>query len=431
MTKSIVPALCALALALAGCTEIETCSTDELICGTTCVAVKTDAANCGQCGQACPAGEACSGGVCTDCASACGGGQHCEAGLCVADVYAACFNTDQVRGATAALQPVGTPLATDDGPTAIARLGNRLYVANNISNSISEIRFEPTGPTSTSGASSIKLGAGSNLAFLAANEPRLYGSNATASTLVAVDPVAKVVVDELPLNAAGEQGKDMSPAGIAFAGGKAYVALFGGFSPEPEVAQEIAVVNVSATPMQVVKRIALQQLADASGFARPYRVVAAADRVFVTLQNLNASYAPAGHGKVAVIDPATDALDAQQPVIDLGQDCRNPSGLALNGSTLWVACGFFDFITTMSIQSSGFLPIDLAASPRAVGPIVPLTNEAPGSLAFCAGQGFAGDSSSGTVLRLDPLTREVSRNVVCAPATPSSFQLVADVECRP
>ena len=431
MNRYLLTTMCALGLALTGCDEEKTCSVDELLCGGSCVAARTDPSNCGACGVACPAGEACSAGVCTDCAAACGEGQRCEAGLCVADVYAACFNTDQVRGASAALQPAGTPLATDDGPTAFARLGDRLYVANNISNSISELRFDPPGPRATSGASSLKLGAGSNLAFLAAHEGRLYASNAGASTLVAVDPAAGAVADEIPLHDAGEQGKDMSPAGIAFAGGKAYVALFGGFAAEPDVAQEVAVVDVAARPMRVTGRIGVQQLADAGAFARPYRVLASGNRVYVTLQNLDASYAPAGSGKLAVIDPATGALDAAQPVIDLGLSCRNPSDLAVEGSTLWVTCGFFDFLTTFTIQSAGFLPVDLAASPRSVGAIVPLELEAPGSLTFCGGQGFAGDSSSGTVLRLDPLTREVARNEVCAPASPTSFQLVADVECRP
>jgi DNA-binding beta-propeller fold protein YncE len=429
MTRTVLAAACA--LALAGCTEELNCNTDELICGNSCVAVQTDPANCGACGNACLAGEACRAGACTECAAACGAGQRCEDGLCVADVYAACFNTDQVRGANAALEPVGTPLATDDGPTAFARLGDRLYVANNITNSISELRFDPPGPRATSGTASLKLGAGSNLAFIAADDARLYASNSTASTLVAVDPASGPVA-ELPLHGPGEEQKEMSPAGIALAGGKAYVALFGGFAPEPQVAQEIVVVRVApGASMQLVKRIELQQLADPGGFARPYRVLAAGNRVYVTLQNLDASYAPAGPGKLAVIDPSTDALDPAQPVIDLGNACRNPSDLAVNGSTLWVTCGFFDFISTQTIQSAGFLPVDLAAAPRAVGAIVPLTAEAPGSLTFCGGQGYAGDSASGTVLRLDPVTRQVTRSVVCAPATPMSFQLVADVECRP
>jgi hypothetical protein len=101
----------------------------------------------------------------------------------------------------------------------------------------------------------------------------------------------------------------------------------------------------------------------------------------------------------------------------------------VNDATLWVTCGFFDFFASR-IESAGFLPVDLAASPRAPGSIVRLASEAPGSLTFCSGQGFAGDSASGTLLRLDPLTREVSRNEVCAPG-PQGFQLVSDVECRP
>ena len=47
------------------------CGSGSMLCGSSCVALATDNANCGACGKACKAGEVCSQGAC---ATTCGGG---------------------------------------------------------------------------------------------------------------------------------------------------------------------------------------------------------------------------------------------------------------------------------------------------------------------------------------------------------------------
>jgi hypothetical protein len=57
-------------------------------CGTQCVDLHADAANCGACGKACASGESCVSGACSKqtgagCATACDGGRVCKSGACV------------------------------------------------------------------------------------------------------------------------------------------------------------------------------------------------------------------------------------------------------------------------------------------------------------------------------------------------------------
>jgi len=86
----------------------QSCTSGLTLCGTVCVDLATDAANCGDCGVVCPEGQFCSSGTCaTTCAdgliacgqscvdlmsnvlhcgacnAACDGGQECVNGECV------------------------------------------------------------------------------------------------------------------------------------------------------------------------------------------------------------------------------------------------------------------------------------------------------------------------------------------------------------
>jgi YVTN family beta-propeller protein len=366
--------------------------------------------------------------------------------VCLPDLVVACFNTGDVRGVDQGLAQVGAPLPTDTGPIAFAGIGSRLWVANGLANTVSELHLGPPAPWSTRGATALhlftNLGAGFNdLEDLAADGGLLYVTNAAVNTLVVVDP-ALGVVDEVPVGS----GFDF-PQGLAVTGGKAFVALNGG--------NALAVVDVSgevgcqppdpAAPAcdascvpprtcvadrcqralcgRLLGRIDLAALASPGGSALPARLLADASsarppRLFAVLNNLvtsDFSYRPAGNGRLAVVDLATGALDASTPVLDLGADCQNPADLALLGETLWVTCGYYDYFGTKAITGAAFVPVDLSGATPAVGPAVGVDGAAPGSLAFCGGQGFAGDRASGKLLRLDPTTHDVVVATLCPP----------------
>ena len=458
MRRLSLAGLVAAALAVGGCTQEKTCPSDQRVCGGACVLLATDPQNCGACGRACGAGEACRQGQCTTCAAACGDNQRCVDGMCLADVYAACYDTDEVRAAQLDLSPAGVPLATDGGPISMVQLGDQLYVANSTSNTISAISFDPTA-TATRGDAAIKVIAGAvgfaDLEHIAAHDGLLWISNAAAGTLVAVDP-ARGVVDEVPLGAPGEF---VNPLGVDFVGETAYVALNG--------ANAIAVVDVAAVPGcqppdpqapacgagaacaspatcvnglcqrsycgRVVRRIDLSPFAATGANAAPSRVLAIGSRVFVTMWNLfDASYqrVPGAYGRLAVIDTSADP--ATPSVLDLGPQCLNAYGLALSGSTLWVTCGDYDFTT---VRGAAAVPVALGADATAtpvVGEPVPLPHAAT-EIAFCGGSGYVGSSDSGTLMRLDPATATVQTSdlPLCPPPRPGEASYIPSVACAP
>src|SRR5512137_674884 len=252
----------------------------------------------------------------------------------------------------------------------------------------------------------------SDLEFLAEWNGLLHVSNAAAGSLVIVDPAsASPIVKEIPL------GDFSYPQGMAFRGNKAYVALNG--------SGEVVVVDL--TSRTVTKRIGLSSLASPGGNALPSRLAVSGDRVYVTLCNLDASYAPAGHGRLAVIDTATDALVPGVNPVDLGASCLNPAGIAVLGGTAWVTCGFFPYTATSAADITGaaFVPVDVSGLAPLVGSAVPAALAAPGAISFCSGVGFSADRFSGNVLRFDPAARTVTGQGLVCPASGTGSSFVA------
>jgi hypothetical protein len=392
---------------LAACDSDPTCpAADQRVCGDRCVVVRSDARHCGACGNVCGSGQACQAGVCTD----------CSGGACAADVFAACFNTDEVRGFTNNLLAAGGSIGTDAGPVSLSRVGTTLVAVNSIENTLSLVALgappAPAGRVLVPGPAS---GFG-DLQHAAVRNGLVYVVNSSAATLVAIDPVAQVVVDQIAVT----DQPFAFPQSLDFVGGKAYVSLNG--------ANAVAVVDVSSVPGRLVTTIDVSPLAAAGASALPARVRAVGNRVFVSLNHLSPSFTPVpgANGRLAIIDPATDALLPAQPSLDLGEGCKNPSDLAVDGETLWVTCGWIDFFGTGAVQGGGFVPVALG-NPVSAGAVV-ATTQAPGSLAFCDGVGFSGDAASGAVLRLDPASRQVTAAEVC-PANVSGNAFVGDVEC--
>jgi hypothetical protein len=424
-------------LALAACSLEKVCASDQRLCQDACVTPATDPANCGSCGNACGAGQVCTAATCVygtalDCGAlgrTCGSGERCVSGDCIADLYLACFDTNEVREATAALAPAGVPIATEAGPVAVTWLGDSLFVADSLNNTVDELRFDPPAVRKVA-TMTIPSGAVgyADLEFIAAGNGLLYVSNAAANVLDVLDPVAQTVVDEIPL------GAGAFPAGIFLAGAKAYVALNG--------TNEVVAVDVSASATcpsppcgTISKRIALPAaLASAGGSPMPARFGAAGGKLYVTLWNLKPDFTPAGNGRLAAIDLATDALvtTAGSYPVDLGIGCQNPGDVAGSGEVLYVTCGFFPYASTATISGAGIVPVDVSSGTPVVGTGLALSANAPGPIAFCAGAVYAGDRASGAVLRYDPATNAVTATkALCPPPAGSASAYVADLACAP
>ncbi len=430
-------AACA-ALALGACSRETVCASDQALCRGACTSLATDPANCGACGHACGAGQNCAASACVygtaqNCGAlgrTCATGERCVSGDCVADLYLACFDTDEVREATSALAAAGAgSIATGAGPIAMAWLGDSLFVADSLDNTVEELRFDPPGVRV---AATITIPAAlvgySDLEFIAAGNGLLYVSNAAANVLDVLDPAALKVVDEIPL------GPGTFPAGIYLAGTKAYVALNG--------TSEVAVVDVSASAGctaphcgNLSEKIAIPiTLASATGQPMPSRFAALGGKLYVTLWNLDASFNPAGSGRLAAIDLTTDSLVTSSGFypVDLGGGCQNPADVAAHGQVLYVTCGFFPYSLPGTISGAGIVPVDVSSGTPVVGAQLSLIANAPGPIAFCNGVGYAGDRASGAVLRYDPVANAVtSTSTLCFPPSGGTSAYVADIACGP
>lgn len=444
------------------------CASDATLCGTACTDFARDPSHCGACNNACPASQLCKTGACTAtcdggytacgrscvdlladhyncgaCGHACPGGQVCAAGACRPDVVVACYATRKVVPLTANLTPAGSSYSTPAGPSSIAVHGGVIYAANGWPQaSVSVLPFDyalPTHDTTITGSDDLQqVGVVGDVVVVA---------NAKVGTLLFLS-LSGTVLGELAMP---NQQNFPNPYSFAVDGTIAWVALTGGDAAGS--GQAIAKVDVSklancaANPAgvgcgttcgtSVLKSIDLTAVtgaADTSGRPYPSNVLATGGKIYVTLANLKqatlscgtaCSYTawaqPAGHGKLAVVDPAAgDAVS----IVDLGAGCGNAGAMALNGTTLWVACGS----STFPVDWPGVaVPVNLAVSPAAPGTALALSPVIPAALAFCGGKGYATDQVSRAVVRFDPGARTVGAAVNVCPD--NSWEMVSSVAC--
>jgi hypothetical protein len=388
-----------------------TCAADQHVCSNACVSLQSDVRNCGACGVTCGAGQGCSAGACVDCAT--------SPGVCTADVAVACGNLNQVRLLRSDLTLANPPLPTDERPISFAHSGSDLFVANSTTSSVSRIGLSP--PSSTTGAQAIAIptgGAFPDLEYLQAHAGLLWASNAGANTLVTIDPTLGAVRQEIVLPAGGPFGAN--PQGLDFVGSKGYLALF--------ELNSVAVLDASNASAVTVApaTIDLSGLAAAGALARPSRVLAAGTRVYVSLNHLDAGFNAIANGRLAVIDATADQVVGSP--IDLGSACLNPSGMALSGTTLWVACGFHLF-NSADVTGAALVPVDVSGSAPIVGTPIPLGAHAAANVAVCGGKGYAGASESGTAIAFDPVARTVVGTALACPTDPGKASAILDIAC--
>jgi hypothetical protein len=445
MTRPLLVAAALAALtALSACQEEITCPSGEAVCDGACLDLATDPAHCGTCGNACTGGASCKAGVCvalgTDRANcgavgrACLPGESCLSGACTS-LQVACFSVDEVR----AVEPLdlasgSAPRAAGVGPIALVALGADVWSAASISGSLSRL------PVDLAAAPTEYLLHGADFEFITTHAGRLLISNAGAGTVVIVDPATGGVVDEVPVGvSAGENIK-----GIAFAAGpgggeQAFVSLQGdAISGNPALGQRIAVLDAAAlatcgvagSPRPCLGTPSFLDVTagagpDAGALPFPGRSIAAGGRIFVVLANLKDSGGyfgtPGGPGRLAIVDPAGPSVS----YLSLGSTCGNPGGIALRGTTLWIACAAFG--------ASGLAEVDLSGPGPALVEVHAAPVTAPGNVAFCGDRGFVTDQWSGDVYPFDPVNYAASPaapTTVCpASAGTSGYAWAADVAC--
>ena len=391
-----------------------TCGAGETNCGGACIHLGQDRYHCGACGTACAVGESCVTGACTS-------------------VQVACFSTNDVRTIAPDLATRGPTRKAGVGPIALAALGAEVWAAASISGSLVRLPLDP------SAASAEYLLHGSDFEYVTTHAGRVLLSNAGAGTIVVVDPVRGAVLEEVPVGiSASENAKGIAFAAAPGGGEKAYVSLYGDSrSGDPKVGQRVAVLDaaglatcgVAGSPLPCLGPPAYLDVsggADAPGLAFPGRSVTVAGKVYVVLANLKlGGYGyftdPAGPGKLAIIEPA----DGSVSYLSLGAGCGNPGGLAVHGTSIWVACSAYG--------ASGVVAVDLSGASPVVGEAHPVPLSAPGNVAFCGNRGFVTDQYSGDVYPFDAMTFADSPTAavtVCpVSAGKGGYAWAADVIC--
>ena len=464
------------------------CASGLATCGSACADLASDPSSCGACGAACgdasplcttsagatSCATSCAAGqtecdrACVDlasnrlhcgaCGRSCGSGERCNNQQCVSDLYLACADTNQIVEAVG-LGAAGTAETVGTRPVSLTWLGDRLYSANSLGGTLSELRFDLPAPSPVGVSRTFTIDATSafpDLEYVVAGEGLLYVSNAALGNLDVVDASSGTVMAAIHLDPAGTDAFT-GPAGIALANGKAYVALNG--------ADAIAVVDVSQCPAappacapgddcsshagsacvnglcvptgcgRFLQRIALPpSLASTATGPTPFRLLRVGSRLYFTLQNLDRAngFQPAGEGRLAVLDLATDALvqgDSGPLAISLGDACKNPGALVLLGDTLHVACGYFDYFGTKAKLGMAIVAVSLAAElPVAKAAIAAERVLSP--ITSCGGAIYAGATDTGAVVRYDPATDQLSTAELCSPDS-NGNAFVADLACRP
>jgi hypothetical protein len=189
------------------------------------------------------------------------------------------------------------------------------------------------------------------------------------SLLDFVDPATCLVRAQLSLSTGGFKANPHDVVHLSAT--KAYVTRYEkNAAPTPAAddfddGDDLLIVDPSA--LSVTGRIALAGRATAGMQARPDRAVLSNGLVYITLNNLSGDFSAAGPGRVAIVDPTTDAVTG---VVDL-PDQRGCSGIVADDAAkkLYVSCGG-EFSDADQTATSALVEIDVSGAVPALGKIV-------------------------------------------------------------
>ena len=401
------------------------CPTGQALCGQSCVDTTQSQQNCGSCGAACASYESCK-------ASACSGGP---------DFFAACFHSGALVGISASSGLLQTVAAHDivapapDGGTAQVPANPQsllftdprtLWLLDTINSQIDVLDLSVWPPTVKAALATDPQSYPNQLILC---DGMVLNVNSGTDTVQGFNPTTLVQVSEVALGSPGENPYLMACDGAH----TVYVTCSAGAT--------VKAVDLSASPWKVSATLAVPDggaavMASPSGIAY-LPADGGAGEVYVTLENLNSSYCPAGPpADVLAIDSTLASIDA---TIDPSAGCVNAGFLALapGGALALEACGgAFGFCAPDGGNpTTGYVaPLDLAT--RTAGSLIALPIGSPTRMAFLKnGLVAITDSASGQIAVFNPADGGVSELLSPCPPLPDGgvnpLEFVGDVAAAP
>ncbi len=287
-----------------GC-DGDDCTCPGEVCGDVCVDPQTDELNCGGCGIVC------------------GDGQHCLSGVCAGgDLYAACFSSGQVVPfLKTSSERSGTIAELIAGPQSLALLGDRFLAVVGSLDSTLYVYERSTMDEVASMLLAPEGAQGPN--HLVIQGERAYVVNSQVNTVQVVDlsePSQPKTVYEIPT------GEGTNPYFAAFdEAGTLWVTLLLTNQVLPLEIGENA--GVAGAPIDLPTAEGSQPF--------PAGLAIVEGTVYVTLNNLDDAWQPAGNGRLAKVSVAEKASTG---LVDLGASCKNPGFVVIREGRLAISC---------------------------------------------------------------------------------------------
>jgi hypothetical protein len=191
----------------------------------------------------------------------------------------------------------------------------------------------------------------------------------TNAVLTWLDPASCQVLRQLNVG----EGKPANPHDvIPVSAHKAYVTRFA------EEASDLAIIDPTAATIighVDLRGLSTQPDGDKPALVMPDRGLLVGGKVYVSLGEMSADYQTGGPARLAVVDPATDAVSGTIDLPSL-RSCGVVTALP-DGSKLAVGCSGIYADPATQIGQSGVGWVDLAASPPAVSVVAAAAFGAP------------------------------------------------------